>query len=123
LIRKRAKELGFRAEQRVHVILNNGEIPMTNRYKKAVIEDTVSHGIDEDEQSNLLDLFESAMKSIATTLAREARFDMSDFATAKQRNCEGFQLTLQRLRIDGRNVWQGQFSRAEQQFSVTASLE
>ena len=84
---------------------------------------TVSHGIDEDEQSNLLDLFESAMKSIATTLAREARFDMSDFATAKQRNCEGFQLTLQRLRIDGRIVWQGQFSRAEQQFTVTASLE
>ena len=37
---------------------------MTNRYKKAVIEDTVSHGIDEDEQSNLLDLFEHAMKSI-----------------------------------------------------------
>ena len=96
---------------------------MTNRYKKAVIEDTVSHGIDEDQQSNLLDLFESAMKSIATTLAREARFDMSDFATAKERKCEGFQLTLQRLRIDGRNVWQGQFSRAEQQFSVTASLE
>ena len=96
---------------------------MTNRYKKAVIEDTVSHGIDEDEQSNLLDLFESAMKSIATTLAREARFDMSDFATAKERNCEGFQLTLQRLRIDGRNVWQGQFSKVEQKFTVTASLE
>lgn len=122
-MRKRAKELGFRAEQRVHVFLNNGEMPMTNRYKKAVIEDTVSHCIDEDQQSNLLDLFESAMKSIATTLAREARFDMSDFATAKERNCEGFQLTLQRLRIDGRNVWQGQFRRAEQQFSVTASLE
>ena len=64
---------------------------MSNRYKKAMIEDTVSHGIDEDEQSNLLDLFEHAMKSIATTLAREARFDTSDFATAKERNCEGFQ--------------------------------
>lgn len=96
---------------------------MTNRYKKAVIEETVSHCIDEDEQSNLLDLFEHAMKSIATTLVREARFDTSDFATAKQRNCEGFQLTLQRLRIDGRDVWQGQFSRAEQQLTVTASLE
>lgn len=96
---------------------------MTNRFKKAVIEDTVSHCIDEDEQSNLLDLFEHAMKSIAATLAREARFETSDFATAKQRNCEGFQLTLQRLRIDGRNVWQGQFSRAEQQLTVTASLE
>lgn len=63
------------------------------------------------------------MKSIAIKLAREARFDAGDFATAKERNCEGFQLTLQRLRIDGRNVWQGQFSRAEQQLTVIASLE
>jgi hypothetical protein len=98
-------------------------MPMTNRYNKAVIEDAVSHGIAEDEQSNLLDLFEHAMKSIATTLAREARFETSDFATAKERNCEGFQLTLQRLRIDGRDVWKGQFSRAEQQLAVTASFE
>ena len=63
------------------------------------------------------------MKSIATTLAREARFDMSDFATAKERNCEGFQLTLQRLHVDGRDVWQGRFSRAEQRLTVIASLE
>ncbi len=48
-----------------------------------MIKDTVSHGIDENELSNLLDLFEYAMKSIATTLTREARFDMSDFATAR----------------------------------------
>ena len=96
---------------------------MTNRFKKAVIEDTVSHGIDEDEQSNLLDLFEHAMMSIATTLAREARFDTSDLSTAKERNCEGFQLTLQRLHVDGRDVWQGRFSRAEQRLTVIASLE
>lgn len=96
---------------------------MTNRYKKAVIEDVVSHGIDEAEKSNLLDLFEHAMKSIATTLIREAKFDTSDFATAQQRNCDGFQLTLERMRIDGRDVWQGKFSRAEQQLTVIASLE
>jgi hypothetical protein len=88
-------------------------MPMTNRYKKAVIEDVVSHGIDEAGTSNLLDLFEYAMKSVATTLVREARSDTSDFANAKQRNCEGFQLTRQRLHIDGRDVWQGQFSRAD----------
>ena len=73
---------------------------MANRYKKAVIEVIASHGLDEDEQSKLLDLFEHAMKSIATTLVRETRFDTVDFATAKQRNCEGFQLTPQRLHID-----------------------
>lgn len=54
------------------------------------------------------------MKSIATTLAREARFDTSDFATAKERNCEGFQMTLQRLTIDSGDFWHGRFSRAEQ---------
>lgn len=96
---------------------------MTNRYKKVVIDDVVSDGIDEAEKSNLLDLFEHALKSVATTLVREARFDTSDFATAKQRNCEGFQLTLQRLRVDGRDTWQGRFSRADQQLTVLASLE
>lgn|GEM_PF-593476 len=88
-----------------------------------MIEAAVSHGINEDEQSNRLNLFAHAMKSIATTLAREARFDTGDFATAKERNCEGFQLTLQRLRIDGQDVWRGQFSKAEQQLAVTASLK
>ena len=96
---------------------------MTNRYKKAMIEDVVSQGIDEAEQSKLLDLFEHAMKSVATTLVREARFDTSDFATAKQANCDGYQLTLQRQHVDCRDVWQGQFSRAEQRLTVTASLE
>lgn len=96
---------------------------MSSRFKRAVIEDIASHGIDEKEQSNLLDLFEYAMKSIATTLVREAIFDTSDFATATERNCEGFQLTFQRLRIDGRYVWKGQLSRAKQQLTVTGSLE
>ena len=63
------------------------------------------------------------MKSVATTLVREARFDTSDFATAKERNCQGFQLTLQRLHIDGRDVWVGKFSRTEQQLTVIGSLE
>jgi hypothetical protein len=48
--------LGLTAEQRVHVVPHNGVMPMTNRYKKAAIEDIVSHGIGEVEQSNLLDL-------------------------------------------------------------------
>jgi hypothetical protein len=123
LIRKRSEELGFRAEQSVHAFPRYGEVPMTKRYKKAVIEDVVSHDIDEAEQSKLLDLFEHAMKSVAITLVREARFDTSDFATAKQTNCDGFQLTLQRLLVGGRVVWQGQFSRAKQRLTVIASLE
>ena len=96
---------------------------MNNRFKSAIIDDVTSRNIDASVQDHLLDLFESAMKSVATTLVREAKFDTTDFATAKGRDCEGFQLTLQRLRIDGQDLWKGQFSRAEQQLAVTASLE
>ncbi len=96
---------------------------MSNRFKHAVIDDVTSRNIDASLQDHLLDLFESAMKSVATTLVCEAKFDISDFASAQQRNCDGFQLTLQRTRIDGRDVWQGKFSRAEQQLTVIASLE
>ncbi|PJB04900.1 MAG: hypothetical protein CO125_10475, partial [Hydrogenophilales bacterium CG_4_9_14_3_um_filter_59_35] len=40
---------------------------MTNRYKQAVIEDITAHGIEAAEQSNLLDLFEHAMKCKRST--------------------------------------------------------
>lgn len=96
---------------------------MTNRYKHAVIEDITSHGIEAAEQSNLLDLFEHAMKSIATTLAREARFDTSDFASTKEHGCGGFHLILSRLRADSRETWRGEFSKGDQQLTVIGSLE
>ncbi len=96
---------------------------MTNRYKKAVIEDITSHGIDDAIQSNLLDLFEHAMKAIATTLAREARFDTSDFASAKQNGCGGFHLIVSRLRADNRETWRGEFSKGDQQLTVFGCLE
>jgi hypothetical protein len=96
---------------------------MSNRFKKAVIEGVTSHGIDITQQAHLLDLFESAMKSIATTLAREAKFDTTDFATAKQRNCQGFQLLVQRVCIEGQSQWHGEFSKADQRLNVIGSLE
>lgn len=96
---------------------------MTSKYKKAVIEDLASYGINADEQSHLLDLFEYAMKSIAPTLAREARFETIDFASAKQRGCEGFRLLLNRTKSDSREIWYGEFTNGEQRLSVIASLE
>lgn len=96
---------------------------MTSRYKKAIIEDIRSHGIIAAEQSHLLDLFEYAMKSIATTLAREARFEINDFASGRERGCEGFELLLHRTRSDGREIWYGEFTKGEQRLSVMASLE
>ena len=55
---------------------------MSNRFKRAVIDDVTPRNIDASLQDHLLDLFESAMKSVATTLVREAKFDTTDFATA-----------------------------------------
>lgn len=96
---------------------------MSNRFKKAIIDDVTSRNIDAAQQSNLLDLFESAMKSVATTLVREAKFDTSDFATAKTRGCEDFALLMNRARTDSRNEWVGAFQRGEQRLDVIGHLE
>ncbi|PIQ12816.1 MAG: hypothetical protein CO125_07995 [Hydrogenophilales bacterium CG_4_9_14_3_um_filter_59_35] len=63
------------------------------------------------------------MKSIATTLAREARFDTSDFASAKEQGCGGFHLILSRRRADSRETWRGEFSKGDQQLTVIGCLE
>lgn len=96
---------------------------MSNRFKRAVIDDVTPRNIDATQQDYLLDLFESAMKSVATTLVREAKFDTSDFATAKTRRCEGFALILSRARTDSRNEWFGAFQRGEQRLDVIGHLE
>lgn len=96
---------------------------MSNRFKRAVIDDVTSRNIDASQQDYLLDLFESAMKSVATTLVREAKFDTSDFATAKTRDCEGFTLLLSRVRSDSRVGWLGAFQRGEQRLNVIGHLE
>lgn len=96
---------------------------MSNQFKKAVIDDVSCRSIDETLQASLLDLFEYAMKAAATTLVREAKFDTSDFATAKERNCEGFALLVSRARVGSRNEWFGAFQRGEQRLDVIGHLE
>ncbi len=96
---------------------------MSNQFKKAIIDDIVPHKIEEGLQINLLDLFESAMKSVATTLIREAHFETSDFATAKMRNCEGFSLQLKKIKIEGTSAWLGTYQRGEQHLTVCGHLE
>jgi hypothetical protein len=56
-------------------------------------------------------------------VVREAKFDTSDFATAKERNCEGFALLVSRARADSRNEWFGAFQRDEQRLDVIGHLE
>lgn len=96
---------------------------MSNQFKKAVIDDVLSRSIDEALQASLLDFFEYAMISVAITLVREAKFDTSDFATAKERGCEGFALLISRARADSRNEWFGAFQRGEQRLDVIGHLE
>ncbi len=96
---------------------------MSNRFKRAVIDDVTSRNIDAGLQNHLLDLFESAMKSLDTTLVREAKFDISDFATAKTRGCAGFTLLVSRMRTDSRNCWFGAFQRGDQRLEVIGHLE
>ena len=96
---------------------------MSNRFKSAVIDDVTSRNIDASLQDNLLDLFESAMKSVATTLVREAKFDTTDFATAKQRGCEGFALMVSRTRVDSPDGWFGAFQRGDERLDVIGHLE
>ena len=96
---------------------------MSNRFKHVVIDDVTSHNIDASLQDNLLDLFESAMKSVATTLIREAKFDTTDFATAKTRGCEGFTLLVNRARADSQDSWLGIFQRGDARLDVIGHLE
>jgi hypothetical protein len=95
---------------------------MSNRFKTAIIDDATGHNISDNLRENLLDLFESAMKSVAVTLIREAHFDTTDFATAKRRDCMGFALTMKRLNAE-RTAWTGTFQRGEDKLEVVGHLE
>ena len=96
---------------------------MSNQFKKAVVDDVSCRSIDETLQASLLDLFEYAMKTVAVTLAREAKFETSDFATANERGCECFALLVSRARADSRKEWFGAFQRGEQRLDVIGHLE
>jgi hypothetical protein len=96
---------------------------MSNQIKKAVIDDVSCRSIDETLQASLLDLFECAMKTVAATLARVAKFDTSDFATANERGCDGFALLVSRARANSRTEWFGAFQRGEQRLDVIGHLE
>ena len=96
---------------------------MSNRFKKAVIDDVISHNIVLPVQTNLLDIFDSAIKSVSTTLVREAQFDITDFATAKARGCEGFTLLMSRTHADSCDGWFGAFQRGDERLDVIGHLE
>jgi hypothetical protein len=99
------------------------EHEMSYRFKKAIIDDVIARNIDVDLQDKLLDLFESTMKSVATTLVLEAKLDTTDFYSAKERGCEGFTLLMRRTRADLRDSWFGTYQRGDESMDVIGHLE
>jgi len=96
---------------------------MSNRFKRAIIDDVTSRNINANLQDYLLDLFESAMKSVSTTLVREAKFDTTDFANAKALGCEGFTLLMIRTSHVSLGAWLGSFQRGDERLEIVGHLE
>ena len=96
---------------------------MSNRFKKIIIDDVTSTNLAHGLQDDLLDLFESALQSIVCTLAREAVFDTSDFATAARRGCGGYALRIIRETLESGVSWHGVFTKNSQRMEVIAHLE
>ncbi|WP_197378080.1 hypothetical protein [Ralstonia pseudosolanacearum] len=94
------------------------------RFKAPVIDDVQSSNVDAVLQEPLLDLFGYAMRSVAVTLAREARFHTDDFETSRSAGCDGFTLAMRQV-FPGkrRDAWVGVFERGEQRLEVLGHLE
>ena len=96
---------------------------MSNRFKKVIIDDVTSTNLAPGLQDDMLDLFESALQSIVTTLTREAVFDTSDFATAARRECTGYTLRILRVKLESGVSWHGKFTKDAQRMEVMGHLE
>ena len=96
---------------------------MSNRFKKVIIDDVTSTNLAPGLQDDMLDLFESALQSIVCTLAREAIFNTSDFATAARRGCTGYALRIIRVTLESGVSWHGEFTKGTQRLEIIAHLE
>lgn len=54
---------------------------------------------------------------------REAKFDTTDFATAKARGCKGFSLLVSFARADSCDGWFGVFQRGDERLDLIGRLE
>ena len=97
---------------------------MSRLHWKRSIDDVQNQGCSPEIQERLLDAFEHSMAKTATTLARKAWFDLTDFHDAKPRGIDGFQLTLTRFsRSPDRDVWTGIFENGLARLEIMGSLE
>ncbi|AMP40382.1 hypothetical protein [Ralstonia solanacearum] len=93
------------------------------RFKAPVIDDVQSSNVDAVLQEPLSDLFGYAMRSVAVTLVREARFHTDDFATSRSTGCDGFTLAMRQVFPGKWDAWAGAFERGEQRLEVIGHLE
>ena len=97
---------------------------MSRQNWKRIIDDVQNQGCPPETLEQLLDVFERTMARTATTLARKAWFDLTDFHDADARGIAGFQLTMTRFsRTPDRDVWTGIFEDGNKRLEVMGSLE
>ncbi|MCF1444409.1 hypothetical protein ACI2VK_24210 [Ralstonia nicotianae] len=101
----------------------NPKNTMSQRFKQAVIDDVQSNHVGAALQERLLDLFEYAMRSVAVTLVREAKFHTDDFVTSRATGCDGFTLAIHQIFPGKRNAWAGVFERGGQRLEALGHLE
>lgn len=94
---------------------------MSKRFYCRVIESVESRCINEEDQQNLISIFESTVSTMSTTLAREARFELVDFIRAWQKGLVAYSLHLTKQPDADR--WTGVFEQSECKMTIVARLE
>jgi hypothetical protein len=96
---------------------------MSKRYYTLSFEDIHAQGCNASEQTELLEIFNSTAKLMATTLARRAEYDLKDFYRAKERGVDGFTLAIDRHLVCGQEQWWGEFKAEGRVLRVVGTLE
>lgn len=96
---------------------------MSKLHTRMIAEDVVNDRCSDAELEALYSAFEYTVKRFATTLARKAWFELSDFATSKQRGIENFSLMIERKTTDGQDMYFGTFKDCHKNLRILASLE
>lgn len=96
---------------------------MSKIFYKAMIEDIQNEKCTDAELEALLDAFAYSVKKTATTLARKAWFELTDYTTAKQHGIDRFTLMLERRNVNGQEQWHGTFEYGSKNLKVIGTLE
>ncbi len=96
---------------------------MSKLFYKAFIEDIQNDKCTDQEIEKLLDVYASTVKRMATTLARKAWFELSDFHKAKERGISSFNLMIERKEMAGIEHFVGTFDNGSKNLKVMAVLE